>query len=195
MIRYLSEAPKSPRGERRPRTYKTKRRSCRSNFCPKYPNIELVESRHNLDPNTRGRWSRPGLTRTRLTSYALAITSWPNLGSAYRYPSGRWIVLADDNQGARESADCVRSHVHKPNREVATYCPPTMPLYHERQPAKPVVGSASSIYSSFGSCQIAESRELSYSCPTSTRRQHPHAYQPLAARGLGQPCRTNARLA
>jgi hypothetical protein len=35
-----------------------------------------------------------------------------------------------------------------------------------------VVGSASSIYSSFGSGQIAESRELSYGCPTSTLRQH-----------------------
>ena len=40
---------------------------------------------------------------------------------------------------------------------------------------------------SFVSRQIAESRALSYGCSTPTRRQHAHAYQPLAARGLGNP--------
>ena len=36
--------------------------------------------------------------------------------------------------------------------------------------------------------QIAKSRALSYGCSTSTRRQHTHAYQPLAARAVsGNP--------
>src|SRR5262249_41758879 len=42
---------------------------------------------------------------------------------------------------------------------------------------------------------IAESTTPSYSYSTSTRYQHTHARQPLAARGVRQPCRKTAWLA
>src|SRR6516165_2765654 len=43
--------------------------------------------------------------------------------------------------------------------------------------------------------QIAKSTALSYTCTTSTRRQHTHAHQPLATRGVRKPYRTTAGLA